>query len=254
MRSDATAAASAARLPSPDLDWPIAWAGVALIAEREGCRLVAYRCPAGVWTCGWGETSGVTPRTRWTQEYADARLRDALAERAAAVLAMCRREPTDHQLAALVSLSYNIGAEALRRSSVLAAHNRGDEQAAAEVAQRQARAVERQLEDRARRATDDAHRRVAAAAAAAADARAELERLRVALGPGGSASGGASAPATPASGPDGAATSAVAAACAGRLVAVAGDADACSARLGGLQQWVRAVIGPEQPDGLVARP
>ena len=131
MRNEATAAASRARLPSRDLDWPIAWAGVALIAEREGCRLVAYRCPAGVWTCGWGETEGVTPRTRWTQAYADERFRDALAERAAAVLAMCQREPTDHQLAALVSLAYNIGNEALRRSSVLRAHNRGDDQAAA---------------------------------------------------------------------------------------------------------------------------
>lgn len=122
---------SGARLPSRSLDWPIAWAGVVLIAEREGCRLAAYRCPAGVWTCGWGETEGVTPRTRWTQDYADQRFRDALGERAAAVLAMCQREPTDHQLAALVSLAYNIGNEALRRSSVMRAHNRGDGQAAA---------------------------------------------------------------------------------------------------------------------------
>jgi lysozyme len=122
---------TAAQWPNAGLEWPIAWAGVALIAEREGCRLVAYRCPAGIWTCGWGETEGVTSRTRWTQDYADQRFRDSLAERAAAVLAMCQRDPTDHQLAALVSLAYNIGNEALRRSSVLRAHNRGDHQAAA---------------------------------------------------------------------------------------------------------------------------
>ena len=120
-----------AKLPSPDLDWPILRAGVELIATREGCRLIAYRCPAGIWTCGWGETDGVTPRTRWTQEFADARFCDSLGERAEAVRTMCTREPTEHQLAALTSLAYNIGNQALRTSSVLKAHNRGDDQAAA---------------------------------------------------------------------------------------------------------------------------
>lgn len=122
---------AAARLPNPDLAWPIALAGVNLIALAESCRLKAYRCPAGVWTCGWGETDGVTPATRWSQELADSRFRDSLAERAEQVLALCKLHPTDHQLAALVSLSYNIGVGALAKSSVLKAHNRGDFQAAA---------------------------------------------------------------------------------------------------------------------------
>ena len=46
----------ASKLPNPSLAWPIVMAGVALIAQAETCRLKAYRCPAGVWTCGWGET------------------------------------------------------------------------------------------------------------------------------------------------------------------------------------------------------
>lgn len=29
----------------------------------EGFRVKAYRCPAGVWTCGYGHTRGVTART-----------------------------------------------------------------------------------------------------------------------------------------------------------------------------------------------
>lgn len=46
-----------------------------LCRRFEGCRLTAYRCPAGVWTCGWGSTGkDVKQGTQWTQAYADARL------------------------------------------------------------------------------------------------------------------------------------------------------------------------------------
>lgn len=119
------------KLPDARLPWPIAMAGVALIAEFEGCRLKAYRCPAGVWTCGYGETDGVTAHTVWTQEYADQRFCEALTERAAAVRELCAIDPTGNQLSALVSLSYNIGLAGLKGSTVLRCHNRGDEQSAA---------------------------------------------------------------------------------------------------------------------------
>lgn len=33
--------------------------GVELVAKYEGCRLEAYKCPAGVWTIGYGHTAGV---------------------------------------------------------------------------------------------------------------------------------------------------------------------------------------------------
>lgn len=112
-------------LPNPSLDWPIPWAAVQLIARAENCKLSAYKCPAGVWTCGWGETDGVTPSTCWTQQYADQCFRDSLARRAKAVRSMCTVEPTPLQLGALVSLAYNIGLAAFERSTVLAMHNRG---------------------------------------------------------------------------------------------------------------------------------
>lgn len=118
-------------LPDPALAWPIPWAAVELIARAEGCRLEAYRCPAGVWTCGWGETEGVGPTTSWPQAFADRRFRDSLDVRTEAVRAACTREPGAAQLGAMVSLAYNIGVEGFRRSTVLAAHNRGDTQAAA---------------------------------------------------------------------------------------------------------------------------
>lgn len=118
-------------LPDPNLPWPIAMAGVYEIAQSEGLRLKAYRCFAGKWTCGWGETDGVGPTTRWTKEYADGRFCDSLAERAEAVQAMCTRAPTENELSAMVSLSYNIGVEGFRKSTVLRQHNAGNGQASA---------------------------------------------------------------------------------------------------------------------------
>lgn len=118
-------------LPDPSLPWPICMAGVALIAEAEGCRLKAYKCPAGVWTCGWGETEGVTPQTVWTQAYADQRFCESLTERTSQVRDLCAMAPSDNELAAMVSLSYNCGMAGFAKSSVLRAHNAGNHQAAA---------------------------------------------------------------------------------------------------------------------------
>ncbi len=42
--------------------------GVELIAKYEGCRLEAYKCPAGVWTIGYGHTAGVQPGQKLSSE------------------------------------------------------------------------------------------------------------------------------------------------------------------------------------------
>lgn len=116
--------------PDQNLPWPLDYDdGVLPIGEDEGCRLKAYLCQAGVWTCGWGETDDVGPNTVWTQEYADQRFCQALTVRVAAVMSACTVEPNANQLAALVSLSYNYGG--WKNSMVLKAHNRGDFAAAA---------------------------------------------------------------------------------------------------------------------------
>lgn len=123
-------------LPDPSLPWPVDYDAVQLLAHFEqgpkgGVALTAYRCSAGVWTIGWGETEGVKPGDTCTKEQADSWLCDDISERAERVRALCKVEPGRKELGALVSLSYNIGLAALERSTVLRMHNAGKPLAAA---------------------------------------------------------------------------------------------------------------------------
>jgi lysozyme len=118
-------------LPDPTLPWPIPMEAVALIAEAESLQLKAYRCPAGVWTVGWGRTDGVKPGDTCTKDQADQWLCDDLATRSRTVQAMCTNPPADNEIGAMVSLAYNVGTEALRKSTVLRQHNAGNHEAAA---------------------------------------------------------------------------------------------------------------------------
>lgn len=123
-----------ARLRGRGYSWSIPWEAVELIARAESCELVAYLCPAGIWTIGWGETAGGTIRKgmRWSEEQADARFFsqiEAYTERIAALVSTDTTGP--NELGAMVSLAYNIGAGAFERSSVRKLHNAGQEAAAA---------------------------------------------------------------------------------------------------------------------------
>lgn len=118
-------------LPDHSLPWPIPMQAVALIAEYEGLRLKAYRCPAGIWTIGWGRTSGVQPGDVSTKEREDRLLCDDLIERSRTVAGMCTVAPSPNELGAMVSLAYNIGNEGFRKSTVLRQHNAVAQQAAA---------------------------------------------------------------------------------------------------------------------------
>lgn len=92
---------------------------IALIQRFEGLRLAAYRCPAGVWTIGWGHTDGVGEGDSVTRAEADALLRRDVGRLAARVRELTRpRELTANQMAALVSFSYNVGAGNFGRSTL----------------------------------------------------------------------------------------------------------------------------------------
>lgn len=72
-----------------------------------GCH--AYKCPAGVWTCGWGCTEGVTANTRWTEAEATERLAAEIAKFEAIVLKHVNVQLNQNQFDALVSFAYNVG-------------------------------------------------------------------------------------------------------------------------------------------------
>lgn len=50
---------------------PVNDAGLDLVRGFEGLRVEAYRCPAGVWTIGYGHTGDVRPGQRITAEQAE---------------------------------------------------------------------------------------------------------------------------------------------------------------------------------------
>lgn len=86
--------------------------GRALIKYHESCRLKAYPDPktgGAPWTCGWGETEGVTPDTWWTQDEADRRFEEALAAREVMVCKYVTHAMTQGQFDAFVSIFYNVG-------------------------------------------------------------------------------------------------------------------------------------------------
>ena len=84
--------------------------GVSLIKSFEGFRLKAYKCPAGVWTIGYGHTAGVKEGDTITQETADDYLRNDLEKYEKAVQNYDGiYHFNQNQFDALVSFTYNCG-------------------------------------------------------------------------------------------------------------------------------------------------
>lgn len=93
---------------------------IELIKRFEGCRLEAYRCPAGVLTIGYGHTRNVKQGQRITQEDADRLLREDAAKIESGVrAALGSVQLADCKIDALVSFAFNVGVEAFKRSTLL---------------------------------------------------------------------------------------------------------------------------------------
>lgn len=89
--------------------------GINLIKQFEGLRLTAYKCPAGVYTIGYGHTRGVKRGMKITEEEASAYLAADLRNSEKAVE---RYDSIYHwnqnEYDALVSFTFNCGATNLR--------------------------------------------------------------------------------------------------------------------------------------------
>lgn len=99
--------------------------GLELIKEVEGFRLNAYRCPAGKWTIGYGHTAGVYPGMKITKKEAAALLESDLIKYEGIIKSLVKGNINSNQEAALVSLCFNIGETAFRKSTLLKLVNQG---------------------------------------------------------------------------------------------------------------------------------
>lgn len=102
--------------------------GIDLIKKFEGCRLDAYKCPAGVWTIGYGHTAGVTSGQKISPAQAEAYLRADLEKYEKKVEKYeSRYNWTQSEFDAMVSFAYNLGsidkltANGTRTKTVIAA-------------------------------------------------------------------------------------------------------------------------------------
>ncbi len=95
-------------------------AGLSLVKSFEGFHLTAYKCPAGVWTIGYGHTGKVDGKAicegmKISETKATELLKDDM-ERFENAVKNCALtfEPNENQFSALVSFAFNCGAGNLK--------------------------------------------------------------------------------------------------------------------------------------------
>lgn len=98
-------------------------AGLKLIEDSEGLRLTSYNDGGNVPTIGWGHTKGVEYGQTITRDQAVAFLEDDLKDAEAAVDKYVLVPLNENQRAALVSFTFNVGAGALEKSTLLSKLN-----------------------------------------------------------------------------------------------------------------------------------
>lgn len=91
--------------------------GLELIKKYEGLRLEAYKCPAGVWTIGYGHTKGVIKGMKISKEEAEKLLQQDVSVFELQVINTVGKL-SDCKIDALVSFAYNVGIAAFRNSTL----------------------------------------------------------------------------------------------------------------------------------------
>jgi GH24 family phage-related lysozyme (muramidase) len=126
----------------------ISEAGIQLIKSFEGCHNSPYKCPATLWTIGYGRvlypdqarlktderaSYPLKPEHNrvWDADEIDSLLEKDLLRFSVGVRRLCPAA-VDRQLDALVSFSYNCGLGSLQSSTLRMKFNRGDYSGAAD--------------------------------------------------------------------------------------------------------------------------
>jgi len=99
--------------------------GLALIKKFEGCELEAYKCPAGVWTIGFGTIKDVKEGDRITKDEANHLLEEEMIEYESYINDMVEVELNQSQYDALCAWVFNLGPSNLGSSTLLKVLNEG---------------------------------------------------------------------------------------------------------------------------------
>jgi|694.fasta_scaffold126032_4 lysozyme len=105
---------------------------VDMIKGFEGFRAYPYTCPGGSLTIGYGTTIKPGEYTSITKEQGEALLRKSISGFERSVKNLVKVPLNQNQYDALVSFTYNVGAGALKRSTLLKKLNSGDYSGAAD--------------------------------------------------------------------------------------------------------------------------
>jgi len=109
--------------------------GFQLIKKYEGRKTTPYRCPAGLYTVGYGHLigNGLQLPDEWNRTFSlgeiDELLRTDLVRFEQGVSRYCTVYLTQSQFDAIVSFSFNLGLGVLQRSTFRRRLNRGDKEA-----------------------------------------------------------------------------------------------------------------------------
>ena len=98
--------------------------GINLIKQYESFRAEAYRCPAGVWTIGYGHTRDVKPGDKIPEPEALKLLRQDVQTAEKAVSTLVKKPLDQNRFDALVSFVYNTGSGNFASSTLLKKINR----------------------------------------------------------------------------------------------------------------------------------
>lgn len=101
---------------------------IELIAKYEGCNLKAYKCPAGIWTIGYGHTGdNVKEGVIISKGEADILLEKEVAKIRDQINCLLKVPLKENQIEALISLTYNVGMGAFKRSKLLKRINNSED-------------------------------------------------------------------------------------------------------------------------------
>jgi lysozyme len=99
--------------------------GLALIKKFEGCELEAYKCPAGVWTIGYGHTKDVKEGDKINKDEADYLLQEEMIEYESYINDMVDVDLNQSQYDSMCAWVYNLGPSNLGSSTMLRVLNEG---------------------------------------------------------------------------------------------------------------------------------